>query len=98
MPQHMRVRLELKPSRLPSTFNHPGESRSGERCAAFAGEHERRLRLLLLCQPSESPQLIPPDGMRGWRSLLDPADCQGPGVEIDLIPSKINQFGGPQAM
>jgi hypothetical protein len=36
--------------------------------------------------------------MGAGRAFLDPADCQGPGVEIDLIPAKINQFGGPQAM
>src|SRR5216683_1676367 len=86
MPQHMRVSLEPKPRRLPSPLHKASKPRSSERCPAFAGENKGRLRLLLSLQPSQGPQFISPDWVRARRALLDPTDCQGRGVEIDLIP------------
>ena len=41
MPQHMRMGFEAELCGLPSPLNHPCKSRSGKRCSAFAGEHER---------------------------------------------------------
>ena len=36
--------------------------------------------------------------MRRRRALLDPADVQGRGVEVDLIPAKVGEFGHTQAV
>jgi hypothetical protein len=36
--------------------------------------------------------------MRGWAALLDPADAQGCVPLVQLLPAKINQLSGPQAV
>ena len=36
--------------------------------------------------------------MGAGRTLLDPADVQGRGFKVHLIPPQIDQFGHPQAV
>jgi hypothetical protein len=36
--------------------------------------------------------------MSAGRALFDPADVQGCGFKVDLIPAQIDQFGRSQAM
>jgi len=98
MPQHVRVDLEAELGLGPGAFHHAGETGRGERRAALAGEHERRLWLLLALEASQRPQLIAQDRMRAGSALLDPADVQGGCFGLDLILTKGDQFGGPQAV
>ena len=55
----------------------------------LTGEDERRLGILLPLQPAQRPQLVATDRMGRRRALLDPADVQVRGVEVDLIPAKV---------
>jgi hypothetical protein len=93
----MRMRLEAKFRCLPSPLNHPCKARCGERRTTFAGEHKRRLGLLLSLHPAQRSQFIAPDRMVAGRALLDPTNSQSPGVEIDLIPSQINKLSRTEA-
>jgi hypothetical protein len=36
--------------------------------------------------------------MRAWRAVLDSADVQGRGFEVDLLPAQVNDFGRSQAV
>jgi hypothetical protein len=36
--------------------------------------------------------------MGAWGALLDPADVQRPGGEVDLVPAQVHQFGRPKAV
>jgi hypothetical protein len=36
--------------------------------------------------------------MRGRRAALGPADSHGGGVEVDLVPTEVDQLGDPEAM
>src|SRR6516165_2598369 len=90
--------LELEPGGLSSALHHPRKAGRGERRAALRGEHEGRLRFLLALQLAQRPQLVAADGMRGWRALLDPADMQGGGGEVHLVPTQVDQLAHPQAM
>jgi hypothetical protein len=38
------------------------------------------------------------EGMRGGRTVLDPSDVDGCAVEVDLLPTKINDPSGAEAM
>jgi hypothetical protein len=96
MPQHVRVRLESQLGDFSSPFHHPRKPCRGEWCATFRCKYEWGPGLLLSLQPAQASQLIPPDRMRSWRSLLNPTHRQRCGVEINLIPSQINQLARPQ--
>jgi hypothetical protein len=89
MSQHVRVRLERQFGRTASPFNHASKASGGERCAAFAGEGEGQLRLLLTLKAAQCPKLIPPDRMRTRCAMLDPADVQGGLSEVNLIPPQV---------
>ena len=54
-----------------------------------------------LCCCVDTPkraQLIANDRVRRRRPLLDAADVQGGGCEVDLLPSEIDQLAGPKAV
>ena len=36
--------------------------------------------------------------MRGRRAVLGPADVQGCGFEVDLLPAQVHHFGRSEAM
>jgi hypothetical protein len=97
MAQHVRMRLDAKVRRYSGTFDHPGESRRRERDAAFADEHERRLRAVSLVS-AQGPQFAAGQLMRARFPILDPADSQQRGFEVDLFPTQVDQLGRSQAM
>jgi hypothetical protein len=94
--QYVRMGLEAQLCGFPGALDHAGKSRGGERGAAFRGEHERRFVLLIALQPAQCAQLIAAQWLRARRALLGPADRQGSVVEVDLVPTKVDQFGSPQ--
>ena len=98
VPEHMGMDFEGKASRGTSPFNDPGKSPCGEGAPALRCEDECRFRFLLTGQPSQSPQLVPIDGMGGRRTFLDPSDGQHGAVKINLVPSQAHQFAGSQAV
>jgi hypothetical protein len=98
MPQHVRVSLETKLCSLSSPFHHPRKAGGAEGRAALRGEHEGRSRILLTLQPAERSQLVTADGMGTRRALLDAANCQRGRLEVDLVPSKVNQLAGAEAV
>ena len=98
MPKHVRVRLERQLGLPARPLDHAGEPSCAERCPAFRREHKRRLRFLLAQKPPQRPQFIPEDRMGAGRAFLDPADVQGRGAEIHLIPAQVHQFRHAQAM
>ena len=95
MPQHVRMRLEAKLRLGPSSFEHSGEARGGERCSALRGEHKRRLGVLLALEPPQGLQFITDDRVSARGALLDPADVQGGRSEVDLIPAKVPSVRSP---
>jgi hypothetical protein len=49
-------------------------------------------------KPTERPQFVATDRMRGGRTLLGPADCQRCVVEVDLVPTQVDQFNRSEAV
>ena len=98
VPEHVRVCLDRQLGSDARSFNHAGEAGRREWSAALRGEHEGRLRLLFALEPAEGPQLVPEDRMCAGSALLDPADVQGGGPEVHLLPPQVGQFGNPKAM
>jgi hypothetical protein len=47
---------------------------------------------------AQRPKLSACQRMRRWRPILDPSDVDGCAVEVDLLPSQVNDFPGPQPM
>ena len=48
--------------------------------------------ILLPLKPTQRPQLVATDRMGRRRALLDPADMQGRGLEVDLVPAKVGEL------
>ena len=98
VPKHVRVRLEGQLGLPARPFDNAGEASRTKRCPAFRGEHEGRLGFLLALKPPQRPQFVSEDRMGAWGALLDPADVQGGGGELHLIPAQVHQFGDTQAV
>ena len=98
MAQHVGVGLEAQLGGFASSLDHAREASGGEGRPALAGEDERRGWILLPLQPAQRPQLVATDWMGRRRALLDPADMQGRGVEVDLIRAKVGEFRHTQAV
>ena len=81
-----------------SALHHAGKACRGEGRASLAGEHERRLGILLPLQLAQGPHFIADNGMGRRRALLGPADVQDGVAEIDLIPTQVYKLGRPQAV
>ena len=93
--EHVRVRLEAQLGLLARPFDHAGEASGAERCPAFRGEHEGRLGFLLALKPPQRPQFVSEDRVGAGGALLDPADMQGCGSELDLIPAQVHDSATP---
>ena len=98
MAQHVRVGLDLEPGSLASAAHELLEVADGHRRAALADEQERRSALGLAVKPSQGPELAPGQRMRRWGAVLNPGDRQRRGLEVDLGPLQIANFGGAQAV
>ena len=90
----MKAQLGLDTSAL----HHARKACRRERRPPLAGEHERRLGILLPLQLAQGPHFIADNGMGGRRALLGPADVQDGVGEIDLIPTQVYKLGRPQAV
>ena len=88
--QHVGVSLEAQLGLDTSALHHARKACRRERRSPLAGEHERRLGILLPLQLAQSPHFIADNGMRGRRALLRPADVQDGVGEIDLIPTQVD--------
>ena len=73
------------PAASPARSSSRGKARCGEGRAALAGEHKRRLGILLPLQPTQRPHLIADDGMRGCRTFPRHADVQDEMVEVERL-------------
>jgi len=91
--KHMWMGLEGQLGRLTGSFDHSGEAGGRKGRASLRGEHKRRPWLLLAPEPPQGPQFFAEDRMRAGSALLEPADVQGGGSEIDLLPAQVGQFG-----
>jgi len=98
MPQHVRMSLTTELGGLASTLHRPGKASGRERRATLGGEHKGRLGILLPRQATQGPHFIAADRVGARRAFLGPADGQGCGIEIDLIPAKVYQLACPEAV
>ena len=69
VPEHVRVRLKAKLGLDACPLDHAGEAGGRERRAAFRGEDEGRLGLLLALKPPQGAQFIAEDRMGAGRAL-----------------------------
>ena len=53
---------------------------------------------LFALQAAQGTDLVISDWMDAWGASLAPADVQAPGIELDLVPLQIADFGGPKTM
>jgi len=53
---------------------------------------------VLAPQCPQQPQLVTPQAMNGRRAVLGSADIDGRGVEVNLLPAKVDQLANPQGM
>ena len=81
-----------------SALHHARKACRRERRPPLAGEHERRLGILLPLQLAQGPHFIADNGMGGRRAPLGPAYVQDGVGEIDLIPAQVYKLGRPQAV
>ena len=78
-------------------LDHAGETGRCQRRAAFRHEHERR-SLAFAFMFAERPHLPAGQWMCSRRPVLDAADVQVCGLEVQLLPAQIADLGGPQPM
>ena len=90
--QHVRVDLHIKAGDLAGTLNHRLEAPFRKWRPAFADEYEWGFGLLLALQPPQSPQLPSSQWMRRRTATLESTDVQDRVFEVDLIPTKVDQF------
>ena len=80
--------LDLDPSRLGCTLQHPREPSGRERSPALTHEH-KGARWSFPLKPSERPHLPAGQRMRAGRTRLGPTDVQDSVVEVHLLPSQV---------
>ena len=97
VPEHVRVDRKGHAGALAEACDQSMKTLGRHRAAALGSEHARARRLLTL-QPAQSTDLITLDWMDAWCASLTPADVQAPGIEFDLVPLQIADFGGPKTM
>lgn len=95
MSQHMDVRLDAEIGRDGRPLDHAGKPGRRQRGAAFRHEHEWRL-LAFAVMFAQRPHFPTVQWVRGRRPVLDATDVQVCGVEVDLLPAQIADFGGAQ--
>jgi len=92
--QHVRMSRKAQLGLDTSALHHARKACRRERRPPLAGEHERRLGILLPLQLAQGPHFIADNGMGGRRALLGPADVApatpGSQTEPGLI---IYRFG-----
>ena len=96
--QHVRMGRKAELGLDTSALHHARKACRRERRPPLAGEHERRLGILLPLQLAQGPHFIADNGMGRRRALLGPADVQDGVGEIDLIPTQVYKLGRPQAV
>lgn len=48
--------------------------------------------------PTQLTQLPAGQRVRAWHAVLDPADVQGRGLKVDLLPTEVDDFGRSEAV
>ena len=96
--QHVGVSRKAQLGLDTSALHHARKACRRERRPPLAGEHERRLGILLPLQLAQGPHFIADNGMGGRRALLGPAYVQDGVGEIDLIPTQVYKLGRPQTV
>ena len=96
--QHVRMSRKAQLGLDASALLHARKACRRERRPPLAGEHKRRLGILLPLQLAQGPHFVAGNGMRGRRTLLGPAYVQDGVAEIDLIPAQVYKLGRPQTV
>ena len=94
MPEHVRVHSNAQIGLDAGPFNHSAKTRRRKWRAALRHEHEGRRRALAVML-AQLPHFPAGQRMCAGRAVLDPADVQGRGLEVDLLPAQIHHFGRP---
>jgi len=84
--------LHIEPSSLASTLHHRLKAPLGEWRAAFRCEHELRFGVLFTLEPPQGAQFLAGQWVRGRAAILESTDVQKRVFEVDLIPTKVDQF------
>jgi hypothetical protein len=76
---------------------------SGDTQSIFLWEHRAPTRYkwrfhALALMTAERPQFTAGQRMRRRRAIFDPADVEGAGFEVDLLPTQVDDLGRPKAM
>ena len=93
VPEHVRVDRK----RHSGARDQCVEALGRHRTSALGSEH-MRARWLFALQPAQGADLVTLDWMDAWCASLTPADVQASGIELDLVPFQIADFGGPKTM
>src|SRR5580693_264449 len=96
--QHVRVDLHIEAYSLTSALDHRLKATLGEWRAAFRCEHKRRFGVLFTLEPPQGAQFLASQRVRGRTAVLESTDVQKRVFEVDLLPTKIDQFRCTWAM
>jgi len=97
VPEHVRVDRKRHSGALAEARNQCVETLGRHRTAALGSEHMRAGWLFALL-PAQGADLVTLDWMDAWCASLTLADVQASGIELDLVPFQIADFGGPKTM
>jgi len=98
MPEHVGMRLDLELGGLTSSADELLEVAYGHRRAALGHEQEWRSAFGLAVQSTQRAQLPACQRLRRRRAVLCPGDRQRRGLEINLGPLQVANFGRPESM
>ena len=88
VPQHVRMNREAEIGGNPKPRDHLTKPRGREGRPPFAGEDERRLRLLLALETAQGPQLSAGQWMDRLGAAFEPPDMQAAMGEVDGVPAQ----------
>ena len=97
MAQHVSMDLERQLSSHAEPFYELLGTIDGEGRLALGQEHEVGMGMLAPERPQE-PQLVTLQAMNARRAVLGAADIDGRGVQVNLLPAKVNQLADAQRM
>src|SRR6266704_1509791 len=93
----MAVQRKIKSSRLAQPSNELQKRTRGYWRSSFAQE-DVPARLLFLLQPLQKLEFSGAKGMYAIDSVFQATAMQGPGLEVDIVPSEPHQFPGPKCV
>jgi hypothetical protein len=98
VPQHVWMHAEWHLGGLAEPCHEVMEAKRAHRSTALRDEYISPSRRVFTLQLAQGADLVAPDRMDAWRSMLGSADMQSTSIKLDLMPLQVAGLACSQSM